>query len=161
MVPSRDRGGYQDGPDWLRGGRPTVMGPRTDLCAYWEALQLMRRIAQPSTVELAEVLSYFDQNVAESDWRTAYEYSASELYAGCVDYLSLHGASPEDARHRAREFVVEAIDVWCYGGVDWPEGIEAASLCKGYDNATRYLGTQDGPIDYDLPAVKSVLITLK
>ena len=137
------------------------MGPRTDLCAYWESLQLIRSTAHPSTVELAEVLSYLDQNVVESDWRTVYEYSASELYAGCVDYLSRHGTSPEDSRHRAREFVVEAIDVWCYGGVDWPEGIEVSSLCKDYDNATRYLGTQEGPIDYDLPVVKSVLTAFK
>ena len=158
LAGSRD---YRDGPDWLCGGRATVMGPRADLCAYWEAVQLMRKTTQPSVVELAKAHSYFDQNVAESDWRTAYEHSASELYAGCVDYLSRHGTSPGVAKQRAREFVAEAIDAWCYGGVDWPEGIEVSSLCRAYDNATRYLGTQDGPIDYDLPVVKSVLAAFK
>jgi len=148
---------YQEGPDWLRGGRATVMGPRTDVCAYWEALQLMRNLHSPSQVELAEAHSYFEHNVKESDWQRPYTKQALELYTGCVTYLSNQGVGQEEARQRARQFVTESIDAWCYGGVDWPEGIEVSSLWEEYDNATRYLGGQDGTIDYDLPVVKSVL----
>ncbi len=136
------------------------MGPRTDICAYWEALQLIRNPHNPSEAELAEAHSYFQRNVKESGWQPLYTQLASDLYAGCTAYLSSQGISAERARQRARQFVTESIDAWCYGGVDWPEGIEVSSLWEEYDNATRYLGGQDGPLDYDVPVVRGVLATL-
>ena len=158
--PSTGSRAYPDSPDWVRGGRATVMGTKTDICAYWEAVQLMRDQTHLPAAELAEAHSYFDQNVRESDWRATYAHLASELYMGCVVYLSLRGVSANKARQRARQFVTESIDAWCYGGVDWPKGIKVSSLWEGYGNAARYLDGPDGAIDYDLPVVKSVLTTI-
>ena len=150
---------YENVPDWLQGGRATIIGPQTHTCAWWEATLFLRNSVGPSSEEIAEIGLHLDGN-SISDWRTVLDHQrVSELFSGCVSYLEDHGLEQEEAKRRAKEYVVKSISVLDYGGIDWPEGIENPSLTE-YTNAERYLSPTEGPIDGDWPTIRHVLSQL-
>ena len=145
-------------PEWLQGGRATIIGPQPRTCAWWESKQLLRDSGEPSKEELEEIEAYLNEN-SLSDWREVLDHKkSSDLYTGSVSYLKGHGVGEAEAKQRAREYMAESIAVMEYG-LDWPEGIESPSLTD-FTNARRYLEPVEGPIDGDWPVVEYVLSCL-
>ena len=151
---------YENVPDWLQGGRATIVGPQACTCAWWEATLLIPNAGKPSSREYADLEAHLDEH-SVGDWRAVLDLGeASELYGGCVSYLQRHGVKASEAKRRAMEYVAESISVMDYGGIDWPEGIENISLTD-YTNAERYLGPREGSIDSDWPVIRYVLSQLE
>ena len=99
---------FTDVPEWLQGGRATIIGPQPRTCAWRESKQLLRDSGEPIKQELGELEAYLNEH-SLSDWREVLDHKqSSELYTGCVSYLKGHGVGEAEAKGRAREYVAES-----------------------------------------------------